>query len=427
MSRRSAVAALLSASLAVVGVAAAESFTPDSAVALAMARNRDVIAARLELKAAEVERITARLYPNPVLSYTLGNLVLGSGNPQAPANIRPSFGDQTVHTLALTEVIDVWAKRSARIRAADRGIDHQRLLLEDALRDIAYAVRAAFVEVLREQSESQLARETRARYEETVRLTRARRAAGEISESELKKVELEGLRYENELIEADLQLDLARQRLSALLAMRSPAELPGELSEDKLERPSLSVEALVQRALEQRPDVRAVRADRQRAEASVGAARREAFPDLSLGISYTHSEFTISGDNPNSLALSLSFPVPIFDRNQGAIAKARLEIARADNDAARVELQVRQEVADAVRRTTRSRTLVEIYEGGMLDRAETALKVAEKSYKAGAVSLLELLEAQRTYLEVRGAYLKVMHDYRQAIVDVNHAVGGNSN
>ena len=160
-------AVLLSASLA-----HADAFTPDSAVAVAMLRNRDAIAARLELKAAEVERLTAKLYPNPILSYTLGNLVLGAGNPQAPANIRPGFGDQTVHTLSVTEIVDVWAKRSARIRAADRGIDHQRLLLEDALRDIAYSVRAAFAEVLREQSETQLARETRARYDETVRLTR---------------------------------------------------------------------------------------------------------------------------------------------------------------------------------------------------------------------------------------------------------------
>ncbi len=408
-------------------LAHADPFTPDTAVAVAMLRNRDAIAARLELKAAEVERLTAKLYPNPILSYTLGNLVLGTGNPQAPANLRPSFGDQTVQTLAVSEIVDVWAKRSAHIRAADRGIDHQRLLLEDALRDIAYSVRAAFAEVLREQSETQLARETRARYDDTVRLTRARRAAGEISETELKKVELEGLRYDNELIDADLQLDLARQRLAALLAMRGVGDLPPQLTEDTLDRTTLSVEQLVDRALANRPDVKAVRADRQRADASVGAARRDAFPDLSLGIAYTHSEFTISGDNPNALSFSLALPVPIFDRNQGMIAKAHLEIARADNDAARIELKVRQEVIEAVRRTTRARTLVGIYEGGMLDRADTALKVAEKSYKAGAVSLLELLEAQRTYLEVRGAYLKVMYDYRQANIDVVHAVGGNAN
>ena len=59
----------------------------------------------------------------------------------------------------------------------------------------------------------------------------------------------------------------------------------------------------------------------------------------------------------------------------------------------------------------------------MLDRADNSLKVAEKSYQAGAITLLELLDAQRTYLDVRGQYLRSLYDYRQATIDVSHAVG----
>jgi outer membrane protein TolC len=68
-----------------------------------------------------------------------------------------------------------------------------------------------------------------------------------------------------------------------------------------------------------------------------------------------------------------------------------------------------------------------MYEGapGMQEKAETALRVAEKSYKAGAISLLELLEAQRTYLDTRGRHLRALHDLRQANIDVTHAVGEN--
>ena len=65
-----------------------------------------------------------------------------------------------------------------------------------------------------------------------------------------------------------------------------------------------------------------------------------------------------------------------------------------------------------------------VYEGGgMLKRAESALNVAEKSYKAGAISLLELLEARRTYIETEASYLRAQHDLRQATVDLSHAVG----
>ena len=149
-----------------------------------------------------------------------------------------------------------------------------------------------------------------------------------------------------------------------------------------------------------------------RAEADISAAKREAFPDISLGVGYTHSNFTVSGDNPNSLALTLSLPLPIFDRNQAGIGRARLSLKRAENDAAKIQISVEHDVADAVRRTQRAQALVQVFEGGMIDRAETALKVAEKSYKAGAVSLLELLEAQRTYIETRAQYLRARHDWQ---------------
>ena len=161
------------------------------------------------------------------------------------------------------------------------------------------------------------------------------------------------------------------------------------------------------------------------AMARLEQARTEALPDVSLGLSYTHSEFLVSGDNPNSLGLQLSLPLPLFDRNQANIGRAALDRRRTDNESTRLEIEIRHQVADAVRRTRRSAALLDVFEGGgMLERADTALKVAERSYKSGAVSLLELLEAQRTYIETREQYLRAQHEYRQAVIDVMHAVAG---
>ena len=85
---------------------------------------------------------------------------------------------------------------------------------------------------------------------------------------------------------------------------------------------------------------------------------------------------------------------------------------------------MRHDVAEAVRRFERATALMDIFsKDGMLERAENSLKVAEKSYKAGAVSLLELLEAQRTYLETRDEYLSARYDQQQSAVDLIHAIG----
>jgi outer membrane protein, heavy metal efflux system len=421
--------------------ARAAELTAEQAVAVALQRNRDVIAARLEIEASELDVVAARVYPNPIAGYAVGNLLLGSANPQNPMPTT-SFADQPVQIVGVSEIVDVWMKRSARIRAADKGVERRRLLTEDALREIVYGVRSSFAEALREQSERGLARDVADRYAQTIKISQARFRAGDISEADLRKIELEGLRYQNAVIDAEMQLDVARGRLAALLGLSSAGELPAALAApaDGAARPGFDLARLTARALERRPDLLAAGAARIAAEAQIASAERDALPDITLGAAYTHSAFTASGDNPNTLGFTLSLPLPLFDRNQANIGRARLDRRRAENDGERLRIAVAHDVAEAVRRGTRAATLLAVFErpaggevpgtptgtsdkGGMIARAETALRVAEKSYRAGAIALIELLEAQRTTLDTQAQYLRALYDYRQATVDVSHAVG----
>src|SRR5262249_41627244 len=148
------------------------------------------------------------------------------------------------------------------------------------------------------------------------------------------------------------------------------------------ERAPHSLPSLIDQALRERPDLRAIRMARQKADASLRVARREPWPDPSLGVAYTHDNFIVSGDNPNSLALTLSFPIPLFDRNQAGIGRAAVEVRRSENDEVKLTVQVQREVGEAVRRYERARVLLDAFEGGMLERADAALRAAEKSYKA---------------------------------------------
>jgi cobalt-zinc-cadmium efflux system outer membrane protein len=446
-----AVVAAVSGPLLAAPRARAAGLTMEQAVTLALQHNRDAIAARLEIEVAQLDVVAARVYPNPTLSYAAGNLVLGHGNVQPPATANPGFLDQPVQTVGVTQVLDVWSKRGARARAAGQGVEQRRLLTEDALREIVYAVRSAFADVVREQSERDLAHEVAERYAETVRISQARFRAGDISEAELRKIEIEAIRYQNQVIDAEMQLDVSRQRLASLLGLSSAHELPAERVQEADARPVFDAAQLAVTALAQRPDLRAAGAARTVAEARLSAAQREVYPDVELGANYTHSRFTIAGDNANTLGLSLALPLPLFDRNRAGVGRAHLDIRRAENDRERLRIEVEREVAEAVRKAARAQLLLRIYEGdgvagagapaahaaeagssapsatrdtgGMLARAEIALRVAEKSYKAGAVSLLELLEAQRTNLETRAQYLRALYDFRQASIDVTHAVG----
>ncbi len=261
--------------------------------------------------------------------------------------------------------------------------------------------------MVREQAERQLAHDVADRYAQTIKISQARFKAGDISEAELRKIELEGLRYQNAVIDAEMQLDVARSRLAALLGLASARAARRALAEaaDAGARPGFDLPRLTARALERRPDLRAAGA--ARVAGRRGASRRpqrDALPDITLGAAYTHSDFTASGDNPNTLGLSLSLPLPLFDRNQANIGRAQLDQRRADNDGERLRHRgrarrrrggaprgargdaaggVRAPAGDDVPGTPTGTS----DKGGMLARAETALRVAEKSYRAGAIAL----------------------------------------
>ena len=411
--------------------ATAGELTMDDAVRSTLARNRDIIAAKLQIDVAATDVIAARMRPNPVASYSVGNLVLGRGNDQDKM-LRPGFFDQPVQSVGVSQVLDLWSKRQTRADAAQLGVEVQQWLAADAIRTIVHAVRSAFIEVLREQAERALAREVAQRYAATTKLSRARFAAGDISEAEVRKVELEGIRYENAVIDADSQWDLARTQLAVLMGLPDASTIPDVLVDDAVLPPSVesrladtksdAAPNLVALALSRRPDLHAAQSERTRAASQLTATRREVYPDVSIAPTYTHSGFTASGDNPNVLGIGLSLPLPVFDRNQANAARARVDIQRSENEQARIDLVIHQEVADATRRDRRARQLVAIFEGGMLNRVEDALKTSERLYHAGASSLLDFLEAQRTYLETRGQYLRARHDLRQASVDVAYVV-----
>ncbi len=391
------------------------------AEALAVTRSLGLVAAKLDLDEAEVAKLAAGLWDNPEFSYSMANIVLGDGNSGDAAF--PSTFQQTIQTFELSQVIDIWFKRSARVSAARAGVEQARWQVQDVLREVRRAVQAAFVTVLREQWESDLASQSRVRYEQTVALTQKRFKAGDISESELRKIELEQLKYVNLDIAARAELAEARANLAALMAYGSAASLPDTLVDNQPGSDVPALPKLLRHAYDQRPDLKAALAEEERAALSLRAEARGALPDLTISAGYTHSKFELSGDNPETLVFGLSVPLPLFQRNQADIAAARIAVQRAANDHRVLRIAVQHEVQNAHLRLQSTRQLLDTFELGMVERAERALAVAERSYRAGAVSLLELLEAQRTHLETRAEYLQTLYDWRQASIDLAHAVG----
>jgi cobalt-zinc-cadmium efflux system outer membrane protein len=379
-----------------------------------------LVDARAAEAGARGDLVQAGLFPNPSLALSAANLPLTANPP--PSGNGPGWSRNLVTSVEIDQLLELGGKRGKRQAQARAALTGAVAGTADARRTALFELRTAFWSAVRARARRLLAEQVTGRSAETLRISRARLDAEDISRADFEKVELEAMKQQNDLADA---VAIERSAVAGLLALVGPTappdvEVRGDLT---LRPPPLDEARLVERAAEERADVRASRALAEAASAAVRLAEAQAIPDLTLGLGYTRSKAVAVGDNPDSLALTFSVPLPLFHRNQGEIAKAAAEAERSDRAAAALQARVARDVAAALARYRAAAEKVARYDGGALLRADRALAVAEKTWRAGDRSLLEYLEAERTWVELRGDYLDTQFELRQAAFELEKSVG----
>jgi cobalt-zinc-cadmium efflux system outer membrane protein len=387
----------------------------------AFERGSQVLAdARAAEAGARGDLVQAGLIPNPNLSLSAANFPVTTNPP--PTGNGPGWSRNLVTSVGVDQLLELGGKRGKRRDQARAALAGAVAGTADARRTALFELRTAFWSAVRARARRLLAEQVTGRSAETLRISRARLDAEDISTVDFEKVELEAMKQQNDLADA---VATERSAVAGLLALVGPTappdvEVRGDLT---IRPPPLDETRLVQRATEERADVRAARAQAEAARAAVALAEAQAVPDLTLGLGYTRSKAVAVGDNPDSLALTFSIPLPLFHRNQGEIARASTEAERSDRAAAALQARVARDVAAALARYRAASDKVARYDGGALQRADRALAVAEKTWRAGDRSLLEYLEAERTWVELRGDYLDTQFELRQSAFELEKVVG----
>ncbi len=388
--------------------------TLDEALAGLRRQNPELLAGALHVRAAHGDVITAGLLPNPTLSAGAGNFPVGRTNPGGLG-----VGDTVVSQVGLAEEVLLPGKRGARRAAAHGREEAAAAERADLERRLTFELRARFAALLEASERLRLARENLDRYRETVRVSEARAREGDISHAELDKIALEQRGFEREV--ADAEAD-RREAVAALLPLvgvdAADVEAVGALA---LPPAPEGIEQLVGEALARRPDLQAAARAEEAAEAALRLARAERWPNPTLGVQYTHSEFQVSGDLANQVGASVSVPLPVFNQNQGEIERAEAEALIARHEVEKLRLAIPQEVRSAVSSYTIARERVARFEDAFLRQAREARHAAEVSFREGAVSLLEFLEAERTYVQTEREHLAALRDLNTAAFDVTRA------
>jgi outer membrane protein, heavy metal efflux system len=385
----------------------------DQAIDLALARNHSIKAARTLIFQAHAQEVTANLRPNPTLGVDAQFLPLFSPQDFSADNL-----DQTQQfDIGIGYLFERGHKRQRRLQAARDQSAVTRAQVADAERMLTFNVGQQFVAVLLAESTLRFAQQDLKGFQQTVSIAGAQFNAGAISQGDYLKIKLQLLQFQTDVSSAKLARAEALISLRQLLgydAVPPDYDVIGDLAYQPFKA---KLEDLQAKALLERPDFRAANLGITAAQSQILLAKANAKVDVNGTFDFTHvaSEYTGS--------VFANFALPIFDRNQGEVARTRYALSQAEELQQAASDAVLSDVGDAYEEVRSNDEIIQLYTSEYRKQAQDSRDISEYAYKRGAASLLDYLDAERSYRATELAYRQALASYMTSIEQMKQAVG----
>lgn len=381
--------------------------TLDQAIHEALEKNLGLLAERYNLSVADARIVQARLHPNPVLSLGLDyqdlfrehfSLAGGQGPPEW--NARVDF------------LLERGGKRQARIDVAQNAKEVSKLQLLNTTRGLVLDVENAFLDA---QSARELLELTRSNFKslsEIARINAERVRAGDLAKVDEIRSRVASLQSRNAVAAAELKLRTAKTKLQLLLGRTGNADAFDVAGDMRREDAPMEATEIHTVAMARRPDLSALRQDQARSLAEIRSQLAQGKTDFTVGTIYHRQFGIISAD---AMGFYVSAPLPVFNRNQGEIERARQESRQIETRIRALEASIENEISAAFQQYASAGSLVRDIETNMLGEAREVSRIMEYSYKRGEATLLEYLDAQRALNDTMQTYNDARTDFARSL------------
>ncbi len=383
-------------------------FTLRKAATLALARNPALLAHGHELQAADARRLQAELRPNPSLSLEVEDM-LGTGDYRG--------FDEAQTTLQLSQLIELGGKRKARTQVADAISAQKRSEAELARVEVLAAVAERFICVVGNQHEMKLAREATQLAEEVLALAKRRVAAGRASPIEEKRARIILARARISEQHAEHQSLVSRRQLAALWGANNATF--AEAGADIFVRPAVPAFDELAARIARSPELARWQGEKAVRDAEIKLADSRRSPDVTAGAGVRQ----YAGPDDVGIVFQFSLPLPFSDRQPGTRAEARALRDKADVELAGTELRLQTALYGIAQELLHTGTELDTLDREILPDAESALALAREGVERAGFSQLELLDAQRTLLELRRERIKAAVSYHLFVVEIEKLLG----
>ena len=379
--------------------------------------NPTLLADQLNIDESKAQEITAYLRPNPTFTLSVDGTQLDPYR-----NVwRPFAG--TFESPSISYLHERRHKRELRLESAKKGTVIAEFGHDDLQRTMVFNLRSAFVSILQAKAVLQLAKDNLAYYDHVLNISRDRFNAGDIAQIDLDRLELQRIQYESDLQTAEENLENAKIQLLTLLNDRTPIEQfdvtgPYDFNDQVLPRDEFR-----KIALDTRPDLKAALEAVDKAQTDHKLAVANGSTDPTFSAWYTHNS---SNNNPfgiNTLGVSVSVPLRIFDRNQGEKLRTQLDISRNQRLRDAAEASVLSDVDSGYATLESNLVLLLPYKAKYLQQSVRVRDTVFFSYQHGGASLLDYMNAQSDYRMVQLNYVNLIGSYLMSAAQLNMAVG----
>ena len=381
------------------------------------AANPSLRAGQIGVDESRAQEITAFLRPNP--NFTLAT----DGTQIAPYQgvWRPLAGADLSTTFSYLH--ERQHKRELRLESAQKETGIAISGQAELNRSLLFTLRMAFIQTLQEKAIFDLAKENLSYYDHLLDVNRERYKAGAIAQVDLDRLELQRVQYESDLQTADVNLRTAKIQLLALLNDRTSVEQFDVTGPYDFSTQIASLENVRQMALDARPDLKAAVEAIDKAQTDHKLAVANGSTDPTLSGWYTYNPSFNNPFDHQTLGVSVSIPLRIFDRNQGEKKRTELDIDRNEKLMEATRAKVFSDVDSAYATVNSTVILLQPYKDRYLQQASRVRDTIAFSYEHGAASILDFLNAQADYRSVQVNYLNLVASYLNAASQLNLAAG----
>jgi cobalt-zinc-cadmium efflux system outer membrane protein len=417
--RRLAPVILLAVGTALAAPAAAQDepvprvLSLEAAVRLALERNPAMAAAASGIAAAEGVRFDVSRRLNPAVSVEGGNYPLFEPS-------RPGFFNGQELTVRLDQEIETAGRRRLRTEAAAATVEAARSTAADTRRRLALEAERAYFDVVLAKSNLDVAQTTMAEIDRVIALNVARRDEGAVSGVEVRRLQVERLKFVDDVFAAQLALRNARAALLALLNapdLTIEIDVTEPLAPPEAPAPLAAADALQAEAVSARPDLAVARSELARADTETRLQRALRTPNITVGGGY------VRDFGANAVVFGVTVPLQLFNRNQGGVARAEAERRRAEHLAEAATTAVRLDVQQARNALEVSAARVEYIEREYLGNAQQTRDTVLASYRLGSANLIDYLDAQRAFRDTVRTHNQALYELRISEVQLAAAVG----